>query len=157
MAVSGTKIPEVKDLTRIERIGAHSHIRGLGLDDSLEARNISQGMVGQMEARRAAGVILQMIREGTIAGRAILIGGQPGTGKTAIAMAMAKALGGFSPSLLPSLPPSLSLSLSDLVGCLLPRGGDALHVPGGLGALLARDEQNRGADAGVPQIDRRAD
>ena len=54
MAASGTKIPEVKDLTRIERIGAHSHIRGLGLDDSLEARNISQGMVGQMEARRAA-------------------------------------------------------------------------------------------------------
>ena len=97
MAASGTKIPEVKDLTRIERIGAHSHIRGLGLDDSLEARNISQGMVGQLEARRAAGVILQMIREGTIAGRAILIGGQPGTGKTAIAMAMAKALGEETP------------------------------------------------------------
>ncbi len=71
---AGTKIPEVKDLTRIERIGAHSHIRGLGLDDSLEARNISQGMVGQMEARRAAGVMLQMIQEGSIAGRAILIG-----------------------------------------------------------------------------------
>ena len=28
-AAAGTKIPEVKDLTRIERIGAHSHIRGL--------------------------------------------------------------------------------------------------------------------------------
>jgi len=38
-----------------------------------------------MEARRAAGIILQMIKEGKIAGRAILIGGQPGTGKTAIA------------------------------------------------------------------------
>ena len=63
---AGTKIPEVKDLTRIERIGAHSHIRGLGLDDSLEARNISQGMVGQMEARRAAGVMLQMIEEGEL-------------------------------------------------------------------------------------------
>jgi RuvB-like protein 2 len=34
-----------------------------------------------------------MIKEGKIAGRAILIGGQPGTGKTAIAMAMAKSLG----------------------------------------------------------------
>lgn len=32
---------EVKDLTRIERIGAHSHIRGLGLDDALEARKVS--------------------------------------------------------------------------------------------------------------------
>jgi RuvB-like protein 2 len=43
---------EVKDLTRIERIGAHSHIRGLGLDDGLEARAISQGMVGQAAARK---------------------------------------------------------------------------------------------------------
>lgn len=49
-------------MTRIERIGAHSHIRGLGLDDALEARNVSQGMVGQTAARRAAGVILEMIK-----------------------------------------------------------------------------------------------
>ena len=40
------KVSDVKEVTRIERIGAHSHIRGLGLDDSLEARNISQGLVG---------------------------------------------------------------------------------------------------------------
>ena len=79
-------------MTRIERIGAHSHIRGLGLDDALEARNVSQGMVGQTSARRAAGVILEMIREGKIAGRAILIAGQPGTGKTAIAMGTIKGL-----------------------------------------------------------------
>ena len=38
-----------------------------------------------------------MIREGKIAGRAILSGGQPGTGKTAIAMGMAKALGEETP------------------------------------------------------------
>merc|ERR1719324_552977 len=99
MSTSGihSKVQEVKDLTRIERIGAHSHIRGLGLDDSLDPRKISQGMVGQVEARRAAGVILQMIRDQKIAGRAILIGGQPGTGKTAIAMGMAKALGEDTP------------------------------------------------------------
>jgi len=88
---------EVKDITRIERIGAHSHIRGLGLDDSLEARAVSQGMVGQANARKAAGVILQMIKDGRIAGRAILIAGQPGTGKTAIAMGMAQALGSDTP------------------------------------------------------------
>nr|KAF6268720.1 RuvB like AAA ATPase 2 [Myotis myotis] len=81
-----TKVPEVRDVTRIERIGAHSHIRGLGLDDALEPRQASQGMVGQLAARRAAGVVLEMIREGKIAGRAVLIAGQPGTGKTAIAM-----------------------------------------------------------------------
>ena len=88
---------EVKDITRIERIGTHSHIRGLGLDDSLEARNVSQGMVGQANARKAAGVILQMIKDGQIAGRAVLIAGQPGTGKTAIAMGMAQALGNDTP------------------------------------------------------------
>ena len=77
---------EVREVTRIERIGAHSHIRGLGLDDTLEARKVSQGMVGQAAARRAAGVILQMIKDGKIAGRAVLLAGQPGTGKTAIAM-----------------------------------------------------------------------
>ena len=43
---------EVKDLTRIERVGAHSHIRGLGLDDALEARAVSQGLVGQTAARK---------------------------------------------------------------------------------------------------------
>ncbi|CAN8264183.1 unnamed protein product [Cochlearia groenlandica] len=87
------KLSESRDLTRVERIGAHSHIRGLGLDSSLEPRAVSEGMVGQVKARKAAGVILQMIKEGKIAGRAILIAGQPGTGKTAIAMGMAKSLG----------------------------------------------------------------
>jgi RuvB-like protein 2 len=37
-------------------------------------------MVGQLSARRAAGVVLEMIKEGKIAGRAILLAGQPGTG-----------------------------------------------------------------------------
>ncbi|OMO56475.1 hypothetical protein CCACVL1_26546 [Corchorus capsularis] len=87
------KLSESRDLTRIERIGAHSHIRGLGLDSSLEPRDVSEGMVGQTQARKAAGVILQMIKDGKIAGRAILLAGQPGTGKTAIAMGMAKSLG----------------------------------------------------------------
>ncbi|KAF8414319.1 hypothetical protein HHK36_002320 [Tetracentron sinense] len=91
------KLSESRDLTRIERIGAHSHIRGLGLDSGLEARGVSEGMVGQAPARKAAGVILQMIKEGKIAGRAVLLAGQPGTGKTAIAMGMAKSLGQETP------------------------------------------------------------
>ena len=45
-------------------------------------------MVGQEAARRAAGVILEMIKEGKIAGRAVLLAGQPGTGKTAIAQGL---------------------------------------------------------------------
>ncbi|GBC08674.1 hypothetical protein RclHR1_00830025 [Rhizophagus clarus] len=93
MANAITTTSEIKDVTKMERIGAHSHIRGLGLDESLEPRQVAQGMVGQIKARKAAGVILQMIKEGKIAGRAILMAGPPGTGKTAIAMGMAQALG----------------------------------------------------------------
>jgi RuvB-like protein 2 len=70
----------------MERIGAHSHIRGLGLDERLEPRQNSQGMIGQGRARKAAGLMLKMVREGRIAGRAILLAGPPSTGKTAIAM-----------------------------------------------------------------------
>jgi RuvB-like protein 2 len=44
--------------------------------------------VGQLPARKAAGIVVQMIKDGLIAGRAILLAGQPGTGKTAIAMGM---------------------------------------------------------------------
>lgn len=66
--------------------GVHSHIHGLGLDDRMEPRANSQGMVGQAKARKAAGMILKMVQEGKIAGRAMLFAGPPSTGKTAIAM-----------------------------------------------------------------------
>lgn len=35
-------------------------------------------MVGQVSARRAIGLVLQMVRDGRIAGRAVLLAGQPG-------------------------------------------------------------------------------
>ena len=38
-----------------------------------------------------------MIRDGKIAGRGVLLAGQPGTGKTAIALGMAKSLGEETP------------------------------------------------------------
>merc|ERR1712150_16530 len=98
-ATTVNKVQEVREVTRLERIGAHSHVRGLGLNDDLEPRQVSQGMVGQLAARRAAGVILEMIKEGKIAGRAVLIAGQPGTGKTAIAMGMSQAMSRDSPFL----------------------------------------------------------
>ena len=57
----------VREMTRLERIGAHSHIRGLGLDDGLQPRKGgSQGMVGQAKARKAVGVIYRMINEGKV-------------------------------------------------------------------------------------------
>jgi RuvB-like protein 2 len=75
------------------KLGAHSHIRGLGLDDRLEPRANSQGMVGQAKARKAAGMVLKMVQEGRIAGRAILFAGPPSTGKTAIALGRFKLIG----------------------------------------------------------------
>lgn len=50
-------------------------------------------MVGQVEARKAAGILLRLIQRGRIAGRGIVMAGQPGTGKTAIAIAIAQSLG----------------------------------------------------------------
>jgi RuvB-like protein 2 len=88
---------EVKDVTRLERIGAHSHITGLGLNERLESQKIADGMVGQLKARRAAGIIVKMVQEGRIAGRAVLIAGEPGSGKTALAMAISKAIGEDTP------------------------------------------------------------
>ena len=67
------------------------------MDDALEPREVSQGMVGQQAARKAMGVVFRMIQEGKIAGRAILLAGKPGTGKTAIAMGLAQALGEDTP------------------------------------------------------------
>ncbi|KAE9407670.1 RuvB-like helicase 2 [Gymnopus androsaceus JB14] len=56
-----TGTAELREATKMERIGVHSHITGLGLDDRLEPRPNSQGMVGQLRARKAAGVILRML------------------------------------------------------------------------------------------------
>lgn len=81
----------------LERVGAHSHIRGLGLDDALNPRESSEGLVGQLSARKALGVILKLVQQGKIAGRGVLIAGQPGTGKTALAHGLAQALGSETP------------------------------------------------------------
>jgi TBP-interacting protein len=92
----GDFLPEVTEISRSlrewERVAAHSHIQGLGLE-GLKAKPIAQGMVGQIEAREAAGLVVRLIKEGKFAGRAILLAGPVGSGKTAIATAIAKELG----------------------------------------------------------------
>ncbi|KAL8791944.1 MAG: hypothetical protein Q9195_005433 [Heterodermia aff. obscurata] len=94
MAAAISTVSETRNLQGLNLVAAHSHIRGLGVDDdSLTPRASSQGLVGQEKARKAAAVILQMVKEGKIAGRAVLIAGPPSTGKTAIAMGMAQSLG----------------------------------------------------------------
>lgn len=45
------KIEEVKSTVRTQRIAAHSHIKGLGLDENGVPINIAAGLVGQTAAR----------------------------------------------------------------------------------------------------------
>ena len=95
MAAAIQTISESKELRGLNLIAAHSHVRGLGVQpDTLVPKPNADGLVGQQKARKAAAVILQMAKEGKIAGRAILIAGPPpSTGKTAIAIGLSKGLG----------------------------------------------------------------
>lgn len=87
------KIEEVQSTTKITRIASHSHVKGLGLNDMGLAIELGGGLVGQVDAREAAGIIVQLIKMKKMAGRAILLAGPPGTGKTAIALSISQELG----------------------------------------------------------------
>lgn len=70
--------PQGNTVRGMNLVAAHSHIRGLGIDlDTLQPRETSQGLVGQTKARKAAAVVLKMVKEKKIAGRAILMAGPP--------------------------------------------------------------------------------
>ncbi|CDW59954.1 ruvB 1 [Trichuris trichiura] len=79
--------------TQWQRISAHSHVKDLGLDENRMAKPLGGGFVGQTEARSAAGVIVDLVKQKRMAGRAVLLAGPPATGKTAIALAISQELG----------------------------------------------------------------
>ncbi|KAI9716736.1 MAG: RuvB ATP-dependent DNA helicase pontin [Chrysothrix sp. TS-e1954] len=76
------------------RTAAHSHIRGLGLSPSgIAEPTSSAGFVGQASAREACGLVVDLIKAKKMSGRAVLLAGGPGTGKTALALAVSQELG----------------------------------------------------------------
>lgn len=88
------QISEVKDTQGKEsRTAAHTHIKGLGLDEHGIAKKVEGGFVGQENAREACGIIVDLIKSKKMAGKAILLAGAPGTGKTALALAISQELG----------------------------------------------------------------
>ncbi|PVG02218.1 putative RVB1-RUVB-like protein [Serendipita vermifera] len=78
---------------RSSRIAPHSHIRGLGLRPDGTADNEAAGFVGQTAAREACGIVVELVKSRKFSGRALLLAGAPGTGKTALALAIAQDLG----------------------------------------------------------------
>ncbi|CAJ0760475.1 24098_t:CDS:2, partial [Entrophospora sp. SA101] len=87
------RISEVKSTSREQRIAPHTHIKGLGLRVDGVANRQADGFVGQESAREACGIVVDLIKAKKMAGRALLLAGAPGTGKTAIALAISQELG----------------------------------------------------------------
>ena len=86
-------ISEVKGNARENRTAAHTHIKGLGLSADGLAEGSSAGFVGQKAAREACGVVVDLIKSRKMSGKALLLAGGPGTGKTALALAISQELG----------------------------------------------------------------
>lgn len=91
------RIEEVASNVKTQRVATHTHIKGLGLADDGSALPMAAGFVGQEQAREACGVVVDMIRGRKMAGRALLLAGAPGTGKTALALGIAQELGSKVP------------------------------------------------------------
>merc|ERR1711935_97982 len=78
---------------KAQRVAVHTYVKGLGLDEDGTAIQCAAGLCGQEKAREAAGVVCEMIKSKKMAGRALMLVGAPGTGKTAIALGIAQELG----------------------------------------------------------------
>lgn len=90
-------LSEVKGTSRENRTAAHTHIKGLGLRSDGTAETSGNGFVGQTLAREACGVVVDLIKSKKMSGRAVLLAGGPGTGKTALALAVSQELGNKVP------------------------------------------------------------
>lgn len=111
-AVAHNALPpqSMSNAGRSSRIAPHSHIKNLGLSADGLANADAAGFVGQTTARevhcslldsrtvshhcnQACGVVVDLIKTRKFSGRALLLVGAPGTGKTALALAISHELG----------------------------------------------------------------
>lgn len=96
-AQAGAKPVQISEVrqsaSRENRTAAHSHIKGLGLRPDGFADPNAQGFVGQTAGREACGLVVDLIKAKKMAGKAVLLAGGPGTGKTALALAVSQELG----------------------------------------------------------------
>ncbi|KIJ26942.1 hypothetical protein M422DRAFT_236317 [Sphaerobolus stellatus SS14] len=90
-------VPPAAGQIRSSRIAPHSHIKGLGLNAEGYAAGDAAGFIGQEAAREACGVVVDLIKSRKFSGRALLLAGAPGTGKTALALAVSHELGAKVP------------------------------------------------------------
>ncbi|XP_059428972.1 ruvB-like protein 1 [Corylus avellana] len=89
-------------LRSMDEVRSLLSLRALILNGELSSANgralpLAAGFVGQADAREAAGLVVDMIRQKKMAGRALLLAGPPGTGKTALALGISQELGSKVP------------------------------------------------------------
>ena len=80
----------------MERGLAHGHVHGLGVDKAMNIVD-GYGLFGMEDARKGASVFADLVLQKKTAGSALLITGESGAGKTALAVALSKEIGARVP------------------------------------------------------------